>query len=227
LRDAQASAALRRTTKKLFVEAGQKEMIETIRPILDRPFFYELHNTLIGARHRAQVLVRDYVHPKPGNRILDIGCGPGNMVPFLPDCRYLGVDMNPKYIERAQARFGEQAEFSCERVSEHNVQDMGGFDIVLALGLLHHLDDSEADDLFRLGYAALKPGGRMITMDGCYLPEQSKVERYLLDSDRGRFVRSEEEYLKLAQRRFSRVVPHLKPGLLRIPYTHLFLECYR
>ncbi len=104
---------------------------------------------------------------------------------------------------------------------------MGGFDIVLALGLLHHLDDSEADDLFRLGYAALKPGGRMITMDGCYLPEQSKVERYLLDSDRGRFVRSEEEYLKLAQRRFSRVVPHLKPGLLRIPYTHLFLECYR
>jgi cyclopropane fatty-acyl-phospholipid synthase-like methyltransferase len=202
-------------------------MIEYIRPILDRPFFYELHNTLIGAKHRSRILVRDYVHPEPTDRILDIGCGPGNMVPYLSDCSYVGVDMNEDYIERARARFGKQAEFSCRRVSEHTVQEMGAFDIVLALGLLHHLDDAEADDLFRLGYAALKPGGRMITMDGCYLPSQSKVERYLLDSDRGRFVRSEEDYLKLAHARFSQINRHLRPALLRIPYTHLFLECIR
>jgi cyclopropane fatty-acyl-phospholipid synthase-like methyltransferase len=202
-------------------------MIEYVRPLLDRPFFYNLHNTLIGAKHRSQILVRDYIHPKPDDRILDIGCGPGNMVPFLPNCHYLGVDMNEDYIERARARYGSQAEFTCRRVSEHSVHEMGSFDIVLALGLLHHLDNSEADDLFRLGYAALKPGGRMITMDGIYLPEQSRIERYLLDSDRGRFVRTEEEYLKLAQHRFGNVIRHIQPGLLRIPYTHLFLECFR
>jgi SAM-dependent methyltransferase len=202
-------------------------MIEYIRPVLDRPFFYELHNTLIGAKHRSQVLVRNYIRPTPGDRILDIGCGPGNMVPFLLNCRYVGVDMNEDYIERAQARYGNQAEFTCKRVSEQTVPDMGAFDIVLALGLLHHLDDSEADDLFRLGYAALKPGGRMITMDGCYLPNQSRIERYLLDSDRGRYVRTEEEYLKLAHHRFNSVIRHVEPGLLRIPYTHLFLECVR
>ena len=202
-------------------------MIELIRPILDRPFFYELHNTLIGAKHRSRILVRDYIRPSRADHILDIGCGPGNMVPFLPECRYLGVDMNEDYIERARARFGDRAEFSCRRVSEHTVHEMGAFDIVLALGLLHHLDDSEADDLFRLGFAALKPGGRMITMDGCYLPGQSSIERYLLDSDRGRFVRTELEYLQLAQHRFDQVRPHLRPGLLRIPYSHLFLECTR
>jgi SAM-dependent methyltransferase len=202
-------------------------MIEYIRPILDRPFFYELHNTLIGAKHRSRILVRDYVRPKQGDRILDIGCGPGNMFPYFTGCRYRGVDMNPDYIERAKARFGQQAEFSCQRVSEQTVHELGEFDIVLALALLHHLDDSEADDLFRLGYAALKPGGRMITMDGCYLPKQSRIERYLLDSDRGRFVRTEEEYLKLAHLRFSQVRPHLQPRLLRIPYTHIFMECVR
>jgi SAM-dependent methyltransferase len=202
-------------------------MIEYVRPVLDRPFFYELHNTLIGAKHRSRILVRDYIRPRADDRILDIGCGPGNMVPFLPHCYYLGVDMNESYVERARTRYGNRAEFSCRRVSEHTVHEMGAFDIVLALGLLHHLDDSEADDLFRLGYAALKPGGRMITMDGCYLPKQSRIERYLLDSDRGRFVRSEEEYLKLAHGRFSQVLWHLHPGLLRIPYTHLFLESVR
>jgi hypothetical protein len=67
----------------------------------------------------------------------------------------------------------------------------------------------------------------MITMDGCYLPKQSRIERYLLDSDRGRFVRTEEEYLKLAHLRFSQVRPHLQPRLLRIPYTHIFMECVR
>jgi SAM-dependent methyltransferase len=202
-------------------------MIEYIRPILDRPFFYELHNTLIGAKHRSQVLVREYVRPKPGDRVLDIGCGPGNMVPFLPDCRYFGVDMNADYIERARSQYGNRAEFGCQRVSEHTISEMGAFDIVLALGLLHHLDDAEADDLFRLGYAALRPGGRMITMDGCYLPKQSRIERYLLESDRGRFVRTEDEYLKLAQRRFNQVLRHLQPALLRIPYTHIFMECIR
>jgi SAM-dependent methyltransferase len=202
-------------------------MIEYIRPILDRPFFYELHNTLIGATYRSQILLRDYVRTQRGDRILDIGCGPGNMVPFLPECRYVGVDMNKDYIDRARARFGDRAQFSCRRVSEHTVQEMGAFDIVLALALLHHLDDSEADDLFRLGFAALKPGGRMITMDGCYWPGQSRIERYLLDRDRGRFVRSEKGYLKLARGRFSQVRRHLRAGLLRIPYSHLFLECVR
>ena len=202
-------------------------MIELIRPILDRPFFYELHNTLIGAKHRSLVLVRDYVRPRPGDHILDIGCGPGNMVPYLESTEYQGVDMNADYIARARQRFGDKAKFSCQRVSEHSVHELGEFEIVLALGLVHHLDDAEADDLFRLGYAALKPGGRMITMDGCYLPKQSKVERYLLDSDRGRFVRTEEQYVKLAQLRFSQVTPHLQPKLLRIPYTHLFLVCTR
>jgi len=202
-------------------------MIERIRPILNRPFFYELHKTLIGAKHLTEVLVRDYVHPSSGNRILDIGCGPGTMVPFLPGCQYLGVDMNEAYIERARAQYGDQAEFKCERVSHYTVSETGAFDIVLAIGLLHHLDNGQAEDLFRLGYAALKPSGRMITMDGCRLPKQSSMERYLLDSDRGRFVRTEEEYLELARQRFSRVVPHLRPGLLRIPYTLLFLECFR
>jgi hypothetical protein len=149
------------------------------------------------------------------------------MVPFLPNTRYLGVDMNPKYIERAWSRFGEQAEFSCQRVSEHEVEELGAFDIVLALGLVHHLDDAEADDLFSVGYAALKSGGRMITMDGCYFAGQSGVERYLMDVDRGRFVRTEQGYLDLAHKRFTQVTRHLQPGLLRIPYTLLFLECVR
>jgi cyclopropane fatty-acyl-phospholipid synthase-like methyltransferase len=202
-------------------------MIELIRPILNRPFFYEFYHHLIGADYRSRVLVSDYIRPKPGDRILDIGCGPGNMLPFLPQGEYLGVDANASYIESAKQRYSHRGEFVCERVSHHSVQQFGAFDIVLALGLVHHLDDGEARDLFRLGHTALKPGGRMITNDGCYMPKQSAAKRYLLSRDRGEYVRSQEEYERLAHSWFPEVRAHIREDVLRIPYTHLIMECVR
>jgi cyclopropane fatty-acyl-phospholipid synthase-like methyltransferase len=202
-------------------------MIELIRPILNRPFFYEAYHTLIGARYRSRVLVSDYIRPKAGDRILDIGCGPGNMLPYLPPCGYLGFDMNESYIATARQRYGDRGEFRCERVSHNSLQHFGVFDIVLALGLVHHLDDSEARDLFRLGHMALKSGGRMITNDGCYTPDQSATKRYLLARDRGQFVRREKEYLDLAGTWFKNVKANIREDVLRIPYTHLILECTR
>ena len=203
------------------------DMIEHIRPILERPFFYELYHSLIGANYRSRVLVSEYIRPKPHDRILDIGCGPGNMLPFLPQCQYLGMDANPTYIASARQRYGNRGEFVCERVSHHSVQQFGAFDIVLALGLVHHLDDSEAKDLFRLGYTALRPGGRMITNDGCYAPGQSAATRFFLSRDRGRFVRTQKQYLELAHTQFQEVDAHLREDILRIPHPHLILECLR
>lgn len=202
-------------------------MIKLIRPILDTPFCYEFYHRLIGAGYRTRVLMNEYIRPKEGDRILDIGCGPGNMVPYLPKCGYLGFDNNESYIETARQRYGDRGDFRCERVSNHTVQELGGFDIVLALGLIHHLDDSEARDLFSLGHQALKPGGRMITNDGCYRPNQSATKRYLLSRDRGQFVRTEQEYVALAKASFQTVTPHIREDVLRIPYTHLVLVCKR
>jgi SAM-dependent methyltransferase len=202
-------------------------MIEHIRPILNRPFFYEFYHSLIGANYRSRVLVSEYIRPQPHDRILDIGCGPGNMLPFLPECQYLGVDANPACIASARQRYSNRAQFICERVSHYSVQQFGVFDIVLALGLVHHLDDSEARDLFGLGYTSLKPGGRMITNDGCYAPGQSPAIRFLLSRDRGRFVRTQEQYLGLAHTWFQEVNAHLRENILRIPYPHLILECTR
>src|ERR1035441_9158758 len=66
------------------------------------PLLYELYHSLISANYRSRVLVSRYIRPKPHDRILDIGCGPGNMLPFLPECQYLGVDANPTYIASAR-----------------------------------------------------------------------------------------------------------------------------
>lgn len=209
-------------------------MIRRIRSILARPWAYQLFFNVIGAPQRSRILVRDYIRPRPGDRILEIGCGPGTIVPFLPESEYLGFDVSEEYIAQARKKFSSDssprknhpsAKFICERVSQYTLPQREYFDIVLALGIVHHLDDSEALQLFRTAHDALKPGGKLVTLDGVWTGDQSRWARYLLARDRGQFVRTKEEYVRLASQDFLEVTTDIRHDLLRIPYTQLILVC--
>jgi len=201
-------------------------MIETIRPLLAVPQAYQFFWNVIGGPGRSKILVQEYIRPRTGDRILEIGCGPGTIVPFLPDSEYVGFDASAEYVAKARRRF-PQAKFSCQRVSQYTPPQSGYFDIVLALGILHHLDDAEASHLFQIAHHALHSGGKLVTLDGVWKKGQSVVSRYLLARDRGRFIRKEEQYAELALQVFGDVKPSIRHDLLRIPYTHIILECVR
>jgi SAM-dependent methyltransferase len=201
-------------------------MIERIRSLLARPQAYQLFFNIVGGPERSRILVRDYIRPKAGDRILEIGCGPGTIVPYLPRTEYVGFDVSQEYIRQARARFPNAA-FVCERVSALTLPNRGYYDIVLALAILHHLDDAEAEQLFRIAYDALRPGGRLVTLDGVWTDGQSRAARYVQQRDRGQFIRSEEGYVALAAQVFPSVRASIHYKLLRIPYTHIVLECVR
>ncbi len=201
-------------------------MIEAIRPVLSLSCAYQSFWHLIGGGRRNRVLVRDFICPQPGDRVLDIGCGPGTMAPFLPGSEYVGFDASAEYIDRARRRF-PQMQFVCQRVSQYSLVERDYFDVVLALGILHHLDDDEALTLFQIARAAMKPGARLVTIDGVWTDDQSQVVKYLLSRDRGRFVRSEAGYRALASKVFSNIESSIRHDLLRIPYTLLILKCVR
>ena len=94
------------------------------------------------------------------------------------------------------------------------------------MGVLHHLDDHEASELFSIALSALKPGGRLITLDGVYAPRQSPIARFLLSKDRGEYVREQSAYETLAHKSFSTVKSSIIHNLTApIPYTHLIMEC--
>jgi cyclopropane fatty-acyl-phospholipid synthase-like methyltransferase len=201
-------------------------MVESIRSLLALPVAYQLWFQVIGGPSWAKVLVDEYIQPKQGARILEIGCGPGTIVGYLPDSEYLGFDLSSRYIEVARRRF-PNAKFLCERVSRFSVPGQGSFDTVLALGIVHHLDDAEAKQLFEISYHALKPGGKLVTIDGVWTKKQSAAARWLLARDRGQHVRNEAQYLGIASQVFRNVHRSVRHDLLRIPYTHLILECVR
>jgi len=170
--------------------------------------------------------VRDYIRPRAGDRILEIGCGPGTIVPFLPETEFVGFDASREYIDQARRRF-PQARFVCERVSHFTLPDRECFDVVLALGILHHIDDDEAKKLFQIAHDALKPGGRLVTLDGVWAPGQSRASRYLQARDRGQYIRDEQGYIALGRPYFAKIESFVRHDLLRIPYCHIILECMR
>src|SRR5436190_10822082 len=196
-----------------------------IARLLDFPRVYSRFADCIGGDARF-IYTREYVRPAPGQRIIDIGCGPADIVAELPDgVEYVGIDMNPQYIESARTRFGHRATFHCHSISSPFRGGPARFDIAMANGVLHHLDDAEALDLLRLARASLEDGGRLVTLDGCFIAKQSSIARLLLKMDRGKHVRAPEAYVELARQAFGTVVPHVRQDLLRIPYTHLIMQC--
>jgi SAM-dependent methyltransferase len=201
-------------------------MIETFRPILNLPWAYQMWGSVVGSDGYRKTLAKEHIRARPSDRILDVGCGPGSMVPYLPRSEYVGFDANPDYIQQARRRFPE-AHFTCDRVNEYNLPQSEYFDIVIALGILHHLEDKEAVQLFRMARRTLKPQGRLITLDGVWVAGQSRFAKFLLSRDRGRFVRRAEQYVALASTSFSTVNSTVRHDMLRIPYSHLILECSR
>jgi hypothetical protein len=57
------------------------------------------------------------------------------------------------------------------------------------------------------------------------VPEQSGMARWIIKLDRGNHVRTRDEYIALASRQFRNVRVTILHDLLRIPYTHIIMEC--
>jgi SAM-dependent methyltransferase len=190
------------------------------KSILSHPFIFELFQSLVGARGCHREFLAKYVQPKTGEHLLDIGCGVGSTLGHLPpEVRYTGVDVSAAYIKAARARFGERGTFVCSDVGDLSLEN-ARFDHAIAIGVLHHLDDALAHSLLRLARSALRPGRRLVTIDPCYSPEQSKVARFVISRDRGRFVRDAAGYRHLFDS-YGTAEVTLVHDLLRIPYTHL------
>jgi cyclopropane fatty-acyl-phospholipid synthase-like methyltransferase len=196
-----------------------------VRAVLSRPAVYELWSGLVGGERARRVVANEYVRADDGDRVLDIGCGPAELLGELAEgVDYTGVDLSPSYIASARQRFGARGTFRVGDAGELQT-DGTRFDIVLAIALIHHLDDAETRHLFATAAAMLAPEGRFVTLDCVHVPRQNPVARAIIDRDRGQHVRTAGGYEALAREAFSDVRSVVRHDMLRIPYTHCILEC--
>ncbi len=101
--------------------------------------------------------VVDLLAPRPGERILDLGCGEGTLTERLAalGCDVVGVDASPEFVATAKAR-GLDA-----RVADaHDLRFNSEFDAVFSNAALHWM--TRPDAVIAGVKRALKPGGRFV-----------------------------------------------------------------
>lgn len=197
-----------------------------LKDILSIPEVYILWQKLVGDYKLRKIYCQDYIKAQENSRILDIGCGPANMVDYLPkNIDYVGFDDSNIYIKNAKKKFPQKNySFFCQRVDF--AQDFEEkFDIIMANAIVHHIDNNEADKLISFASRNLKPNGKFITLDGCFTQNQSWIKNWLLKNDRGKFVRNKDEYFNLFSKYFKEIKVSLREDLYNIPYTIIIFEC--
>jgi len=197
-----------------------------IRALLSNPFMYEAFQSIMGAHKFRCEFVEKYIAPYTVENILDIGCGPASMLAYLPEANYYGFDISESYIDKAREIYGDKGNFFAKELTREDIDKLPKFDVVLMSGVLHHMDDEVAFQVIKLAHMALKPEGRLVTVDPSFSKGQSLISRVLVSNDRGQNVRNDEEYLHLASKVFAKVNGHVRHKLW-IPYTHYFMECMK
>ena len=148
--------------------------METIGKLIHWAHRYDLVVRLmsLGTDKALRRRTVDIAQIKPGDRVLDVGCGTGDLT-IAAKARagstgsVIGIDASPEMIAEANskvAKAGINVEFRLDRIEALTFAD-NSFDVVLSSLMMHHLPD----DLKRAGmneiYRVLRPGGHLLIVD--------------------------------------------------------------
>jgi SAM-dependent methyltransferase len=196
-----------------------------LRGILSHPATYRFVQRIFGGAATLRDFVDRFVRPQAGDRILDIGCGPAQILNCMNDIRYVGYDPSESYISDARKIHDPAlAQFFAGRFRQRDLALHQPFDIGLLLGVLHHLDDEEATALVGLMRSAIRTGGRLITLDNVFIDHQNPIARKLIEWDRGKNVRTASKYRALTDKHFDLINDTIVHKTFP-PYTLYISEC--
>ncbi len=123
--------------------------------------------TLEQAQERKFALVADKLALRPGQRLLDVGCGWGGMA--MHAAREHGVSVLGVTLSREQATWGQEAveraglsgQVEIRHADYRDVTE-GGFDAISSIGLTEHVGVRNYGKYFAFLHDHLREGGRLL-----------------------------------------------------------------
>ncbi|HEX7010320.1 MAG TPA: class I SAM-dependent methyltransferase [Phycisphaeraceae bacterium] len=185
--------------------------------VLDRPWVYRLAQQVLapgaerGVRRRLEALLQQL---PAGGRALDVGCGPASDLTPL-GMRPVGVDLTEPYVRRFVHDGGAAVVGSATRLPFIS----GSFDTVWSMRLLHHLPDPLARQAIREMMRVCRPGGYVVILDATlpHRPWSNPLAYAIRRLDRGRYMRSLEQFEALLPERARWTVQSFSVAATRLP----------
>jgi cyclopropane-fatty-acyl-phospholipid synthase len=128
-------------------------------------YFSSEDDTLEEAQqHKLEHLCRK-LRLKPGERLLDIGCGWGGLVRYAAanyGVRAEGITLSAAQADYAQSRITREGLSATCRVDVRDYRDIGAavrYDKIVAVGVTEHVAADAQPDYFAAAHRVLEPGG--------------------------------------------------------------------
>lgn len=183
---------------------------------------FSLFQKLIAADRIKLILIQN-TKLQPGFKVLDVGCGFGNLLEYLPkNISYVGIDISEGYINYAKKKYKSRGEFICADVTKLGLK-LETFDVIFICSLLHHLIDENVEKLLESLLQFTKKGTVIVSADSVYLRDQSFLSRFIMSQDRGKHIRFKEGYLDLTKKYFSKVNYKIVSNLINVPIDLIFI----
>jgi SAM-dependent methyltransferase len=189
------------------------------RRLLEIPAVYDTVLNAVYQPGKRNLFVSELIEANINMRVLDVGCGTADILKRLPLVEYVGIDSNQDYLDVARSRYGSRGTFKTLDVLGKECSELGKFDRILLLGVLHHLTDSECSELLGSLASALSFDGFLVTLDPALEDNQHPISWMISKLDRGRHVRHHIKYYELISEHFEIRTSHLKHDFLRLPST--------
>lgn len=187
--------------------------------LLEQTPVYSLWQAPFAAAKLAPMLAHNDIGR--ARRVLDVGCGPGTNTHLFTHADYLGIEINPGYIEHARRRHNRR--FVVADITTY--EDAGGaeFDFILVNSFLHHIDTPSAIKILGRLQSWLSEDGHIHLLE-LLSPGDRSIARLLANYDRGKYLRSLEEWQALFDRHVDIVV--FEPYRLKALGTTLWNMVY-
>jgi ubiquinone/menaquinone biosynthesis C-methylase UbiE len=154
--------------------ADQTAIPNTMGRLIHWAFLYDLLLWFMsfGGEQKFRAKALDLAELKPGESVLDVGCGTGTLAIVAkrrvgPGGSVYGIDASPEMIARAERKakkFGVEVRFK-NTLAEALPFSAAQFDVVLSTVMLHHLPRKIRRQCAQEIRRVLKPGGRLLAID--------------------------------------------------------------
>lgn len=201
---------------------SQEQKISGLYRIMTNAKFYTAFQNFLGAETARQTYFRDWVKTSPQSDVLDIGCGPGVMIPHIQYRSYIGIDLNAPHVNLARSQNFHNAKFYVG-AAQTVLPTLGGdFDAIFSIGFLHHLNDESVRELMHQIGHRLRPGGAAYFLEPVFLAQQRFLARKLKVNDSGQHIRNPMGYEALLSIHGCHLETRISHDLLRVPYDHFW-----
>lgn len=148
--------------------------------------------------------------PNKQVEVLDMGCGLGYFANLFNKKGYLGIDIDPESIsiaKRIHPKYSFQVGDATSFISKKK------FDLILVVGVLHHLSDKQVTQCLKTMKDSIRKNGRLIIMEA--IPPILKINflgKILRSLDQGDYIRPIKKYENSISKKFDIIYSKEKLG---------------